>query len=182
MSSSKDPAKPSVGMQECNPHVVGWSLPLAGRGTRGAIEPTPRAGAGVVSAFLLVGGPGVAVAIADPGIRGAGTGTMSDRNWGDSRGGSKAGDGDRRGTGGDNRTSGDGFRGDDDGPCFANGNGPQSRVGSGRTDIQDVAPGDGSGSNDRSGSDHPGAPTGQLRAAARDGRKRAIAGSAGRRP
>ena len=120
-------------------------------------------GVGVISTFLLVGGPGMAAAIADPGHSGRSDwDNSSDRDWGDSRGGSKSGDGDRRGGGGDNRKSGDGFRGDDDGPSFANGNGPQTRVGSGRTDIQGAAPGDGSGSNDRSGSDHPGAQTGQF--------------------
>lgn len=150
-------------MQECNPHDVGWSLPLAGRGTVARSNPGLVVVAGVISTFLLVGGPGVAAAIAEPGQSGrSDRDNSSDRTWGDSRGGSKSGDGDRRGTGGDNRTSGDGFRGDDDGPSFANGNGPQTRVGSGRTDIQGAAPGDGSGSNDRSGSDHPGAQTGQF--------------------
>lgn len=103
----------------------------------------------------------MAAAIAQPGHSDRSDRDNSDRNWADSRGGSKGGDGDRRG-GGDNRKSGDGFRGDDDGPNSGNGDAPQTRVGSGRTEIQDVAPGDGSGSNDRSGSDHPGAETGQF--------------------
>jgi hypothetical protein len=122
-------------------------------------------GVGVVSAFLLVGGPGLAAAIADPDHSGRSDRDNSDRNWGDSGGGSKRGDDDRddrRGDwgGGDYRKSGDGFRVGDDGPSF--GNGPQTRVGSGRTEIQEVTPGDDSGSNDRSGSDHQGASTGRF--------------------
>jgi hypothetical protein len=126
-------------------------------------------GVGVVSAFLLVGGPGLAAAIADPDHSGRSDRDNSDRNWGESGGGSKRGDddpddrgdrGDRYGGGGDNRTSDDGFRVGDDAPSF--GNGPQTRVGSGRTEIQEVTPEDDSGSNDRSGSDHPGASPGQF--------------------
>jgi hypothetical protein len=152
-------------MQECNLHVVGWSLPLAERGTVARSNPRLVAGAGVVTAFLLVGGPSVAVAIAEPGHSGRGDRDNSDRNWGDSRGGyNRGGDdrGDRRGNGDSNRKSDNGFRGDDDGPSFGNDDAPQSRVGSGRTEIQQVSPGEvsdeGSGSSGRSGSDHPGAP------------------------
>jgi hypothetical protein len=120
------------------------------------------AGVGAISAFLLLGGPGIAAAIADPGHSGRGDRDSSDRNWGDSGSGSKRGDydrGDRRGGGGDNRKSDGGFGGDDGGPSFGNTEGPQSRVGSGRTDVQQLSPETGSGSNDRSGSDHPGSPS-----------------------
>jgi len=122
------------------------------------------AGVGVISAFLLVGGPSVAVAIADPGHSGHGDRDNSDGNWGGSK---RGGDGtsDRRGGGGggDNRKSDNGFRDGDGGPSFGRSDPPQSRVGSGRTEIQQLSPGepssvDGSGSSDRSGSDHPGAP------------------------
>jgi hypothetical protein len=119
-------------------------------------------GVGVISAFLLIGGPGLAAAIADPGHSGRGDRDSSDRGWGDSRGGSKRG-GDFPGGGGDNRKSDDGIRGGNDGPSFGNSDGPQSRVGSGRSEIQQLSPGDasssdGSGSTDRSGSDRPGGP------------------------
>jgi len=149
-------------MQECNPHDVGWSLPLAGRGTVARSNPRLVVGAGVITTLLLVGGPGMAAAIADPrDSGGSDRGNSSDRDWRDSRAGSQSGDGDRRAGAGDNRKSDDGFRGDD-GPSFGNDNGPQTRVGSGRTDIQDVAPGDGFGSSDRPDSDHRGAQTGQF--------------------
>ena len=87
----------------------------------------------------------MAVAIADPGHSGRGDRDNSDRNWGGSRGGSNRGGddrGDRRGNGGENRKSDDGFRGDDDGPSFGNNDAPQSRVGSGRTEIQQLSPGE----------------------------------------
>ena len=111
----------------------------------------------------------MAVAIADPGHSGRGDRDDSDRNWGNSRGGSNRGGddrGDRRGGGGgggDNRKSDDGFGDGDEGPSFGSIDAPQSRVGSGRTEIQQLSPsevssGEDSGSSDRSGSDHPGAP------------------------
>lgn len=121
-------------------------------------------GVGVVSAFLLVSGPSVAAAIADPGHSGRGDRDNSDRNWGDSRGGSSRGGDDRGDT---NRKPGGDFRGDDDGPSFGDSDGPQSRVGSGRTEIQQLSPGEvssgeDSGSSNRSGSDHPGSPKADL--------------------
>ncbi|HJT95640.1 MAG TPA: hypothetical protein VJ777_27480 [Mycobacterium sp.] len=119
-------------------------------------------GVGAISAFLLFGGPGIAVAIAEPGHSGRGDRDNSDRNWGDYGGGPKRGGydgGDRRGGGGDNRRSDGGFGGSDDAPSFGGNGGPQSRVGSGRTDVQQLSPEVGSDSNDRSGSDHPGAPS-----------------------
>jgi hypothetical protein len=99
----------------------------------------------------------MAAAIAEPGHSGRGDRDNSDRDWGDAGSGSKRGgdnQGDRRGGGGDNRKS-DG----NGGPSFGNTDGPQSRVGSGRTDVQQLSPGTGSGSNDRSGSDNPGSPS-----------------------
>ena len=108
----------------------------------------------------------MAVAIADPGHSGRGDSDNSDRNWG-SRGGStnRGGDdrGERRGGGDNNRKPDDGLRGNDDGPSFGNNDAPQSRVGSGRTEIQqrspaEESPAEDSGSSDRSGSDHPGTP------------------------
>lgn len=131
------------------------------------------AGVGVVSVFLLVGGPSVAVAIAEPGHSGRGGRDNSDRNWGEAGGGSKRGGddrGDRRGNSDSNRKSDrksdGGFRGDDDGPTFGDVDAPQSRVGSGRTEVQQLAPGEvslgedseESASSNRSGSDHPGSP------------------------
>ena len=108
----------------------------------------------------------MAVAIADPGHSGRGDRDNSDRNWGNSRGGSNRGGDDRddrRGGGGDNRKPDDGFRGGVDGPSSGSNDAPQSRVGSGRTEIQQLSPGEvssgeDSGSSDRAGSDHPGAP------------------------
>lgn len=100
----------------------------------------------------------MAAAIADPGHSGRGDRDNSDRNWGDSRGGSNRGGddrGDRRGSGDNNRKPGSDSRGDN--------GGPQSRVGSGRTEVQQLSPaetssGEDSGSSNRSGSDHPGSP------------------------
>jgi hypothetical protein len=123
------------------------------------------AGVGVISAFLLVGGPSVAVAIAEPGHSGHGDRDNSNGNWGGSKRGGGDGNSDRRGGGGggDNRKSDNGFRDNDGGPSFGRSEAPQSRVGSGRTDIQQLSPaevssGEDSGSSSRSGSDHPGAP------------------------
>lgn len=104
----------------------------------------------------------MAAATADPGHSGRGDRDNSDRNWGDHGSGPKRGGydgGDRRGGGGDNRKSDGGFGGGDDAPSFGGNGGPQTRVGSGRNDGHQLSPEVGSDSNDRSGSDHPGAPS-----------------------
>jgi hypothetical protein len=123
-------------------------------------NPRLTAGVGLVAAFLLLGGPGLAAATADPGHGGgSGRGGNSDQDWGNSRKGSDGGadrrdtdNGNRRGADAGNRRGNDSLRPDTD-------DAPQSRVGSGRSEIQEVSPGDRSDSSDRSGSDHPGAPS-----------------------
>jgi hypothetical protein len=128
-----------------------------GRGTVARSNPRLAAAVGLVAAFLLLGGPGLAASTADPGHGGgSGRGGNSDRDWGDSRRGSGGGDrddnsGSRRGDDGANRRGNDSLRPDSDAP--------QTRVGSGRADVQEDSPGDRSGSNGGSGSDHPGAPS-----------------------
>jgi hypothetical protein len=148
-----------------------------GRGIVARSNPRFVVGVGVISAFLLIGGPGMTLAIADPGHSGRSDRDKSDRDWGDSRGGSKrGGDDDYRGGGGDNRRSGGDSRRSDERPSLGDFDAPQSRVGSGRTDIQQLMPEEDSGSSDRSGSegssdrsgsdrsgsDQPGAATGQF--------------------
>jgi hypothetical protein len=121
------------------------------------VKSNPRlaAGVGVVCAFLLLGGPGLAAAIADPGhAGGSGRGGDSERDWDDSRRGSGGGGDDRDGDGG-NR-SGDDSRKQD------SGNEPWTKVGSAPADVQELSPGRGSDSDDRSGSDHPGAPSAKV--------------------
>jgi hypothetical protein len=130
-------------------------------------NPRLAAGVGVVCTFLLLGGPGLAAAIADPGHSGGGSGRggNSDRDWGDSR---------RKGDQ-DNRDRDNGNRRADDSRKQGTGNEPWTKVGSGRADVQQRSPGNGSDpsnrsgsasndrsdsdSNDRSGSDDPGAPS-----------------------
>jgi hypothetical protein len=115
-------------------------------------NPRLAAGVGVVSAFLLLGGPGLAAAIADPGYSGGSErGDSSDRDWGGSRSGPNGGSDNRDGDNG-NRRGNDSLRPGHD-------NGPWTRVGSGRGDTQDLTPGNRSDSSDRSGSDPPGTPS-----------------------
>jgi hypothetical protein len=122
-------------------------------------NPRLAAGVGVVSAFLLLGGPGLAAAIADPGYGGGSDrGGSSDGDWGDSRRGSGGGWDNREDNSGSRRGGDTGNRPGDDSPKPDNGNEPWTRVGSGRGDAQ-LSPGDSSDSNNRSGSDQPGAPS-----------------------
>jgi hypothetical protein len=118
------------------------------------------AGVGVVAAFLLLGGPGLAAAIADPGgSGGSDKGNSSDRDWGDSRRGPGGGadnrdddSGNRRGADNGSRPSNESLGPDSDDPA-------RTRVGSGRGDIQDLSPGNRSEPSDRTGSDVSGAPS-----------------------
>ena len=95
------------------------SLPLAEEELVARSNPRLAAGAGVVSAFLLLGGPGLAVAIADPG--GSDRGNSSDRDWGESRHGP--------GGGADNRDGDSGSRGGNDSRAPERRNEPWTRVG-----------------------------------------------------
>jgi hypothetical protein len=106
-----------LGMQQCIPNVVGASSPLCGRGTVGSANLRVAAGIGIVASFLLAGGPSAAVAIAEPGGSHSGQSDKGDRSG--SQGGSDWSD--------DNVTSGN--RGDQ---APSTGDGPQTRVGSGR--------------------------------------------------
>lgn len=115
-------------------------------------NPRLAAGVGVVAAFLLLGGPGLAAAIADPGgSGGSDKGNSSDRDWGESRRGPGGGADNRDGDSG-NRRGNDSRQPDSDDP-------PRTRVGSGRGDIQDLSPGNRSEPSDRTGSDVSGAPS-----------------------
>jgi hypothetical protein len=123
-------------------------------------NPRLAAGVGVVAAFLLLGGSGLAPAIADPGgSGGSDKGNSSDRDWGDSRRGP--------GGGADNRDSDSGSRrGADNGSRAGNASlgpdsddAPRTRVGSGRGDTQDLSPGNRSEPSDRTGPDISGAPS-----------------------
>jgi hypothetical protein len=134
-------------------------------------NPRLATGVGVLAACLLIGGPGAAAAIADPGgshSGGSDRGSGAERGGGHSRGGSK--DDDRRDNGnsrrndnradkGDDNRRGDGD-GDDHGNRRSSGNGNDYersgsaeqgsddapvRVGSGRDDIATVTPENGSG-------------------------------------
>jgi hypothetical protein len=128
------------------------SLPLAEEELVARSNPRLAAGVGVVSAFLLLGGPGLAVAIADPdGSGGSDGGNSSVRDWGESRRGP--------GGGADNRDGDSGSRGGNDSRAPDSGNEPWTRVGSGRGDVQELSPGDRSGPNDAWGSDQSGAPS-----------------------
>jgi hypothetical protein len=121
------------------------------------LNPRLAAGVGVLSVFLLLGGPGAAAAIADDGDSGSQRGSSSDR---DDRYERDGWDGDDRDGGGDDSNGGI-RRGDDNAERDSN-DGPRVRLGSGRGDTQELMPGGsgsgGSGSSDRSGSDHPGTP------------------------
>jgi hypothetical protein len=129
------------------------------------LNPRLAAGVGVVSAFLLIGGPGVASAIADDGESGSNKGSSSERDDAYGRGDSEGDDRD----GGGNASNGGTSRGDSNAKRDSN-DSPRVRVGSGRADTQQLMPSDssdvggGSGSTggstagERSSSDHPGSP------------------------
>ena len=93
-------------------------------------DPRVTAGAGVLAAFVLLGGSAT-VALADPGGSHSDRGNSSDRgnDDGNGRGGSEPGDDDRGGNGDDG--SGDGDKGGVEAP--------EVRFGSGRIDTADVA-------------------------------------------
>lgn len=116
------------------------------------LNPRLAAGVGVVSMLLLIGGPGAATVTADPGgSRGGGSdrGSSSDRDGGHDRGGSKSQQNNR----GDRHDAGNGRRGNDgvgNGRSNrAGGDRPQSRVGSGRDDLQPPASSARAGANAR---------------------------------
>jgi hypothetical protein len=131
-----------------------------GRGTVARSNPRLAAAVGLVATFVLLGGPGLAAAIADPGNGGGsgGWGGNSDKGSGDSRRGSGGGGGDRDDNSG-SRRGGDGANGRGNDSLRPSSEAPQTRVGTGRADVQQDSPGDRSGSNGGSGSDHPGAPS-----------------------
>jgi hypothetical protein len=145
-------------MRQCKPRQF-LLVATRGRGTVTRSNLRLAAGVGVIAAFLLVGGPGAAAAIADPG------GSHSDhsdndnrsdhRDRGDGNGGSKRGDDDRDG---DNGYRGDDKKGERDSDT---GQRPRTAVGSGRTATESITSDDPVAETpaDRSGSDHPGAST-----------------------
>jgi hypothetical protein len=121
-------------------------------------HPRLAAAVGLVATFLLLGGPGVGAATADPEHGGgSGRGGNSDWDWGDSRRGSGGGSDDRDGGSG-NRRGGDGANGRGNDSLRPSSEAPQTRVGSGRGETED-APSSSSDPSERSGSDHPGAPS-----------------------
>jgi hypothetical protein len=100
-----------------------------------------------LSAFLLLGGPSVAAAIADPGGEHSDRGGRSESD--DGSGGERDGFGDRdSGNGTSRRGSGDSDLDVSDQGSFES---PKVRIGSGRTDTQQLMPDDSSSA--RSGSD-----------------------------
>jgi hypothetical protein len=117
------------------------------------LNPRLAAGVGVLSVFLLLGGSGAAVAIADEGGEHSGRGNGSGESGenGDWRGGS-------RGESHDRDSSNSEFRRGDGSGLEKQGGRPEVRVGSGREDTQqllpsdDVDPRDGSGSSGGTGS------------------------------
>jgi hypothetical protein len=123
------------------------------------VNPRLTAGVGLVAAFLLLGAPTTA-AIADPGGGHSDRGNGWDRGSGDGRDGS--GHDDDGGYGGHRRGENDG---NVSGKTGSN-DSPQVRVGSGRGDVEELTPSNGSassgagrsGSTGRSGSDRTGAP------------------------
>jgi hypothetical protein len=129
------------------------------------LNPRLAAGVGVVTAYLLIGGPGMAAALADEGESGSDRGSSSERDDGYGRGDSKS---DERDDGG-NASNGGSSRGDNNAKRDSN-DSPRVRVGSGREDTQQLMPSDssdvggGSGSTggstagEGSSSDHPGSP------------------------
>lgn len=116
------------------------------------LNPRLAAGVGVLSAFLVLGGSSAVVATADPGGERSDRGTSESDDGGRWRGESGGSDSDRSET---SRSAGDGDTTLGDNP--ASSESPPVRIGSGRSDTQQVMPDDESasvGSNDdaRSGS------------------------------
>jgi hypothetical protein len=136
------------------------------------LNPRLAAGVGVLSVFLLLGGPGATVAFSDPGSSHSdrGSGSTKDQDRGDSEGG-EADDGSGNGNG-----NGDGHGDGNSGNHHADASvkqdddvTPKVRVGSGRDEQQWIGPGGSvtendagatgeTGPADAPGSDHQGAP------------------------
>jgi hypothetical protein len=117
------------------------------------MNPRLTAGVGVVSAFLLLGGPSVPAALADPGDSHSDRDSTSGRDGGYGRGGSDGDDGAGRRSAGSFET-----RPGDEPATRDIVESPRVRVGSGREDTQQLVPSVEPPLRGRSGSDHPGAP------------------------
>jgi hypothetical protein len=162
-------------MRECIPHDVVAVFAIR-RAPVARANPRLTAGVGLISAFLLLGGPGLAVAFGGPGgshFGGSNDGDGPDRNWGGGpRIGSKHGADNDNGIGITIRRGADnnGSRRVADSPKTTNNDGPRTRVGSGRDDVQrlspsntaDLSPADRSDASERQGSDRSSEPSAQF--------------------